>query len=60
MAKKAKKNTAVEEASLAMRTANWKAKRDAMAEGRRLRASTFADRRKVANRRACRDRSLWA
>lgn len=58
MARK-KRTTAVETHAQAMRKANWEAKRSAMAEGRRERAATYADRRKVANKRACRSRNLW-
>ena len=57
---KPKRNKAIEEASLSMRRTNWKAKRNAMAEGRRERASTYADRRKVADVRACRDQKYWS
>ena len=32
----------------------------ALAEGRKQRAHTFADRRKVADKKACRDRRYWA
>lgn len=42
-----------------MRRAHWTVKVAVMAEGRRERASTFADRRKVASKRACRDRRYW-
>ena len=31
----------------------------ALAEGRKQRAHTFADRRKVADKKACRDRRYW-
>ena len=31
----------------------------AMREGRRLRATTFADKKKVANKKACRDNRYW-
>jgi hypothetical protein len=54
-----KRPTAVQTHAKAMRKANWEARRDAMAEGRRERAATFADRRKVANKRACRNRHGW-
>jgi hypothetical protein len=54
-----RKNNAVTDHAKAMRRANWEAKRAAMAEGRRERATTYADRRRVADRRACRDRRLW-
>lgn len=47
------------DAARVMRRANWEARRDAMAEGRRERAATFADRKRVADRRACRDRRHW-
>ena len=49
-----KKAAPVREDVAAMRRWQWEAKRDAMAEGRRERAATYADRRKVANKRACR------
>lgn len=32
---------------------------EALREGRKLRATTFADRKKVANKKACRDRRYW-
>lgn len=31
----------------------------ALREGRKLRATTFADRKKVASKKACRDRRYW-
>jgi hypothetical protein len=31
----------------------------ALREGRKLRATTFADRKKVANKKACRDSRYW-
>lgn len=49
----------VSEATAAMRRWQWEAKRAAMAEGRRERATTYADRKRVANKRACRDRTTW-
>lgn len=47
------------DAARVMRRAQWEGRRDAMAEGRRERAATFADRRRVADKRACRDRRHW-
>ena len=47
------------DAARLMRRWAWEAKRDAMAEGRRERAATYADRKRETNRRACRDRSTW-
>jgi hypothetical protein len=31
----------------------------ALADGRKQRAHTFADRKRVASKQACRDRSYW-
>jgi hypothetical protein len=56
MARKARKPTTVQQAKAAMRRANHEAYVAAMREGRRERAATFADRRKVADRNACRGR----
>jgi len=49
----------IADATRVMRKQNWDAKRAAMAEGRRQRAATYADRKRVANKRACRDRKHW-
>lgn len=45
----------------AMARMNWERNVAAMAEGRRQRAATFADRRKKASREACRkqNRNEW-
>jgi len=32
----------------------------ALADGRKQRAATFADRKRVASKQACRDRSYWS
>ena len=32
----------------------------ALADGRKQRAATFADRKRVANKQACRDRAYWS
>jgi hypothetical protein len=32
----------------------------ALADGRKQRAHTFADRKHLANKQACRDRSYWS
>ncbi len=32
----------------------------ALADGRKQRAQTFADRKRVADKKACRDRSYWS
>ena len=32
----------------------------ALADGRKQRAATFADRKRVANKQACRDRASWS
>jgi len=32
----------------------------ALADGRKQRAATFADRKRVANKQACRNRSYWS
>jgi hypothetical protein len=62
MARRNRQNRATtqpSEAVQAMRRAHWLAKTEAMAEGRRERAATYGDRRRINNRRACRDRNLW-
>jgi hypothetical protein len=45
---------------LAMRKAERAERVAALAEGRKQRAHTFADRKKVAAKRACRDRLAWS
>lgn len=57
MAKRTRNKRAAE-ASDAMRRANWQAKRDAMAEGRVQRAHTFQDRKRAADKRKARGRSV--
>jgi hypothetical protein len=49
----------VSEAVRVMRRQNWEAKRAAMAEGRRERAATYTDRKREANKRACRSNAGW-
>lgn len=58
MAKKVK-NQNVAEHILAMRRDERAERVAALADGRRTRAHTFADRKRVANKRACRDRGSW-
>ena len=43
----------------AVRHAERERRLAAMADGRRERAVTFADRRKAANQKACRGRVVW-
>jgi hypothetical protein len=47
----------VRQEAAAMRRWQWEAKTAAMAEGRRERATTY---KRVANKRACRDRKHWS
>ena len=58
MAKKVK-NQNVAEHILAMRRGERAERVAALADGRRTRAHTFADRKRVANKRACRGRASW-
>lgn len=58
MAKKVK-NQSVADHVLAMRRAERRERLEALADGRKIRAHTYADRKRVANKRACRDRSSW-
>lgn len=58
MAKKVK-NQSVADHVLAMRRAERRERLEALADGRKTRAHTYADRKRVANKRACRDRSSW-
>jgi len=52
--RKNEKATYVQEVRAAVRRGNYTAKVEAMREGRRERAATFTDRRREANREACR------
>lgn len=45
---------------LAMRRAERAERVAALADGRKQRAATFADRKRVADKKACRDRSYWS
>jgi hypothetical protein len=51
-----------EDESKLLRRLNWERNVSEMREGRRIRATTFADQRKKANREACRKnrRGEWA
>lgn len=49
-----RKPTPAEFAAEVMRMTNHREKAEAMSEGRRERAQTFQDRRRKANRQACR------
>jgi hypothetical protein len=51
--------TPVGDVAASMRRTHWQTKARLMGEGRRERASTYADRRHVANKRACRDTRYW-
>jgi len=54
---KNKRNDKAAEASRAMRAANRAAYVEALRDGRVIRPATFTDRRREANRRACRGRA---
>lgn len=53
------KMTPAQEASKAMRRAEREGRVAAMREGRRIRSTTFADRKKVANKKACRGKVAY-
>lgn len=57
---KRQKNKNLEFQVLAMRRAERAERVAALADGRKQRAHTFADRKRVANKRACRDRLSWS
>lgn len=57
--KKAKNNN-LREQVLAARRAERAERVAALAEGRKQRAHTYADRKRVADKRACRDRRFWS
>jgi hypothetical protein len=59
MAKKVKDEN-ISQHILAMRLAERAERVSALADGRRLRAHTFADRKRVANKNACRNRQACA
>lgn len=42
-----------------MRRANREIELAALRDGRRTRAATFTDRKKEANRKACRNKAAW-
>lgn len=54
------RNSNVEQHVLAMRRAERAERVAALAEGRKQRAHTYADRKRVADKRACRDRRFWS
>lgn len=54
MAKRKKEKTSVQVQADVMRRAAFEEKVEAMQEGRRQRAQTFRDRKRDANRKACR------
>jgi hypothetical protein len=54
------KNRNVEAHVLAMRRAERDERVAALGEGRKQRAHTYADRKRVADKRACRDRAYWS
>ena len=56
MVRKAKARTYTDEAREAMRRSNHNAYVEALRDGRKERATTFADRTKVADKTACRGR----
>lgn len=45
---------------MAMRRAERAERVAALAEGRKQRAHTYEDRKRVADKRACRDRRYWS
>lgn len=45
---------------MAARRAERRERVAALADGRKQRAATFADRKRVASKNACRDRRYWA
>lgn len=50
----------LEQQIMAARRAERAERVSALADGRKQRAATFADRKRVASKRACRDRAYWA
>jgi hypothetical protein len=59
MAKK-QRDRNLEQQIMAARRAERAERVAALADGRKQRAATFADRKRVANKKACRDRSYWS
>jgi hypothetical protein len=57
MRKKRDKN--LQEQIMAARRAERAERVAALADGRKQRAATFEDRKRVASKRACRDRAYW-
>lgn len=55
-----KRDSNVDQHVMAMRRAERAERVAALAEGRKQRAHTFADRKRVADKRACRDRGNWS
>jgi hypothetical protein len=57
---KKQRNTNLETQIKAARLAERAERVAALADGRKQRAQTFADRKRVASKKACRDRSYWS
>jgi hypothetical protein len=57
---KKQRNTNLETHIKAARLAERAERVAALADGRKQRAATFADRKRVADKKACRDRSYWS
>jgi hypothetical protein len=57
---KKQRNTNLETQIKAARLAERAERVAALADGLKQRAQTFADRKRVANKKACRDRSYWS
>jgi hypothetical protein len=55
-----KRDKNLQEQIMAARRAERAERVAALADGRKQRAHTFADRKRVANKNACRDRSYWS
>lgn len=55
-----KRDKNLQEQIMAARRAERAERVAALADGRKQRAHTFADRKRVASKRACRDRSYWS
>ena len=55
-----KRDSNVDQHVMAMRRAERAERVAALAEGRKQRAHTYADRKRVSDKRACRDRRYWS
>lgn len=55
-----KRDKNLQEQIMAARRAERAERVAALADGRKQRAHTFADRKRVASKRACRDRAYWS